>query len=451
MDIEFLPNNTHLDNPRTFAETDFHLRRMGQQPYIFQSPIISEIPRDIPGVYNVVGGRQVGKTTLLKQWMLYLIKQHIDPKSICFLSCELIFDEQSLYRIVINQLNEMPATGLRYLILDEITYVRSWDKAIKYLADTGALENVVLVISGSDLALMQHARKRFPGRRGTADVVDFHYYPLSFREFLQLKKLLPKGLDEDTDPDKKIITMLYDEFNNYLHHGGFLTAINEYSRSQSISTSTLAIYSDWMRGDFLKRDKSEPFLREILQGIVKHYTKQISWRNLVSEMTIDHTQTVIDYIGLLEAMDAVFVQSALLEDKLLGAPKKQRKLMFCDPFIFHAVRAWLDSTTDPFHRQIETAIKNPILSSELVEACVITHYRRYYPTHYIKAEGEVDIAYVNKKKFWPIEVKWTNQLRPSDLKQVLKYKNAEIFAKVQTKNTLQEIPIIPLPLALAYI
>lgn len=79
-----------------------------------------------------------------------------------------------------------------------------------------------------------------------------------------------------------------------------------------------------MKGDFLKRDKSEPFLREILQGIVKHYTKQISWRNLVSEMTIDHTQTVIDYISLLEAMNAVFVQSALLEDKLLGAPKKQR-------------------------------------------------------------------------------------------------------------------------------
>jgi hypothetical protein len=44
MDIEFLPNNTHLDNPHTFAENDIHLRRMEIQSYIFHSPIIIEIP-----------------------------------------------------------------------------------------------------------------------------------------------------------------------------------------------------------------------------------------------------------------------------------------------------------------------------------------------------------------------------------------------------------------------
>jgi hypothetical protein len=38
-------------------------------------------------------------------------------------------------------------------------------------------------------------------------------------------------------------------------------------------------------------------------------------------------------IGLLESMDAVFVQSAIREDKLAAAPKKARKVLFADPFI----------------------------------------------------------------------------------------------------------------------
>ena len=46
-------------------------------------------------------------------------------------------------------------------------------------------------------------------------------------------------------------------------------------------------------------------------------------------------------------------------------------------------------------------------------------------------EGEVDVAYVDKNRFWPIEVKWRNQMRAKDLKQITKYKNSRIFAKVK--------------------
>jgi hypothetical protein len=74
--------------------------------------------------------------------------------------------------------------------------------------------------------------------------------------------------------------------------------------------------------------------------------------------------------------------------------------------------------------------------------------QRKYPTYYIKAEGEVDAAYVKDKKFWPIEVKWTQQLRHSDLKQIQKYRNARIFAKVNNLTTTMDIPTIPIPLAM---
>lgn len=447
MDIIFEPNNTHLLSVDGFELTDAHLRRMNQQQYVFHSSLLDRIPTDTPGIYNLGGGRQVGKTTLLKQWMLKLLNQGVDPKAIAFLSCELIIDEKDLYAFVINQFNEMLDQGLRYLILDEITYVRGWERAIKYLADTGALEQTVLLISGSDLVIMQNAMTCFPGRRGKAKQVDFHYYPLSFREFVSLIGLLPQG-DPNTIPSSESITSVYRAFDQYLMHGGFLTAINEYAMTQTIGPQTLATYSNWIRGDVIKQGKKEHYLKEILRAISKHYASQISWRNLVSSLSIDHVQTAIDYVGLLESMDAVFVQSALIEDKLVAAPKKQRKMMFSDPFIFHAIQHWLSPSATPFASQIQQAMHDPVRCSQLVEATVVTHFRRYYPTYYIKAKGEVDVAYVKDNAFWPIELKWTNQVRAKDLQQLAHYPRAELWVKPSNTSSIHGISSRMLPFAL---
>ena len=87
-------------------------------------------------------------------------------------------------------------------------------------------------------------------------------------------------------------------------------------------------------------------------------------------------------------------------------------------------------------------------ASKLVEACVATHMRRRYPTYYIKAAGEVDVAYVDRGRFWPIEVKWTAQIRPRDLKQIRKYDNGRILARVRQSSTIDGVAVEPLPLAL---
>lgn len=441
MDIQFLPNNTHLESAQPFAATDPHLRRLYAEKLIYRSDLIEKLPHN-PGIYSLTGGRQIGKTTLLKQWMEHLLQKNTPPETLCFFSGELIGDYHTLYSIIQKQIGSMPIDKLKYCIIDEITYIKEWDRAVKYLADTGVLENVVFVISGSDTVLIQDARKRFPGRRGTSDQVDFHYYPLSFRESVQLKKNL------DADRADEQIDLLFMEFQHYLIHGGFLRAINDFESHQRILPASLNTYSDWIRGDMLKQNKKELFLQEIIGAIIKHYTKQISWDNLVKELSIDHTQTVADYINILQSMDAVFVQSAIREDTLTPAPKKRKKVMFCDPFIYHAMRAWLTPQTSPFDTQIMPIFQNTMLYSEMVEACIITHIRRYFPTYYIKSEGEVDIAYVKDKRFYPIEVKWTSQIRPKDLKQILKYSNGQIFAQQRYHSDIQGLPVTPLPLAL---
>lgn len=439
MDTRFLIHNTHLEAPSHFADLDPQLRRLKSQPYRHESYLIDQLPTTQPGIYTIGGGRQIGKTTLIKQWMLKLLQSGMTPAAIAFFSGELIDDHHALIRLLQTQLSAMPKNEMRFLLIDEITYIKDWDKAIKYAADSGLLDDVILLLTGSDLALMQEARMRFPGRRGKSAVVNFHLYPLSFRETVQLKH------HAIVDPP---IELLFDEFHNYLIHGGYLTAINDLASVGKISEATLMTYSDWIRGDMVKRGKQEHYLREILHAIVKRYGSQITWNALSHDLSIDHPKTIADYVALLESMDAVFVQAALIEDKLISAPKKARKIMFTDPFIFHAVQAWLTPTQDPYENQIQPVLQNSKLCSVLVECCTATHYRRFYPTYYIKAEGEVDIAFIRDKRFWPVEVKWTEQLREKDLKQILKYANAKILTKTKTEGVIQHVPTEPLPLAL---
>jgi predicted AAA+ superfamily ATPase len=453
MDIRFFPHNTHLEDPGSFVERDPHLRQLGQQLLVHRSHLLDKLPRHHPGIYTVGGGRQIGKTTLMKQWMAELLESGVAPKRIAYLTGELIDDHHSLVRLLTETLNEMASTDVSYLLLDEVTYIRGWDKGVKYLADAGVLENVVMFLTGSDLAIIKEARMRFPGRRGTAGTVDFHLYPLSFLETVRLRKgisadELGQLMGPEIEPIIPSLDRLYEEFELYLIHGGFLTAINDMARHKRIMPATFSTYSDWIRGDVLKRGKREHYLHEVLEAIVKRYGSHVTWNTLAHDLSIDHPKTVADYVALLASMDAAFIQAALVEDKLTTAPKKARKLMFADPFIFHAVRAWLTLREDPYSQQVKPVVSDPDWAAKLAEACVVTHYRRYYPTYYIKAEGEVDVAYVDQNRFWPLEVKWTKQLRSKDLKQIAKYPNGRILTRSRQRGHILEIPTEPLPLAM---
>ncbi|MCF8120593.1 MAG: ATP-binding protein [Deltaproteobacteria bacterium] len=453
MDIRFSPHNTHLDDPLTYHLRDPHLKRLNKQSLIHHSYLLKELPYNKPGIFTVSGGRQTGKTTLMKQWMALLLKKAVAPERIAYLTGELIDDHHALLRLIEETLNAMPQNTFRYLILDEATYIKDWDKGVKYMADAGLLENTALFLTGSDLAFIKEARMRFPGRRGTQATVDFHLYPLSLYETIRLKqRIKPDDLENllnaEAPANTKVIDALYEAFYDYLAHGGFLTAMNDLEEQNRISPSTFTTYSDWIRGDVLKRGKQDHYLREILQSIVKRYGTQTTWNSLAQDLSIDHPKTVGDYMELLSTMDAVFIQPALLEEKLTGAPKKARKVMFTDPFIFHAVRSWLSPVPDPHRQQMLPLVKDPEWTGRLVEAVLVTHYRRYYPTFYIKAQGEVDLAYIDQGRFWPVEVKWTGQIRPKDLKQIAKYKNGRILTKSKSFSYILNIPTEPLPIAM---
>ena len=160
---------------------------------------------------------------------------------------------------------------------------------------------------------------RFPGRRGQAAAVDFHLHPLSFAAAVGLKRSLSRQqLQQLAQPQpplpQETEQILLEEFLAYLVHGGFLTAINDMARHDCILPATFATYSDWIRGDMLKRGKQEHYLSEVLAAIVRCYGTQVTYNALARGLSIDHPATVSDYIALLASMDVLRVQPALRED-----------------------------------------------------------------------------------------------------------------------------------------
>ncbi|HBC88402.1 MAG TPA: ATPase [Lentisphaeria bacterium] len=449
-DTVFAPNNLHHESIELFRKSDPQLRKLASCPFVHRSDLIDEIPSDIPGVYTVGGGRQVGKTTLLKQWMLKLLEEGKNPSDIWYVTGELINDHHQLVRIAGQFSEDRKKSQMSYLLIDEVTYIKDWDKGVKYLADSGIISKAVVVLTGSDLSFIKEARKRFPGRHGVADSPEFLLHPLSFRETLAVKKIFSTpelvSLARLHDINIKKMDILFSEFENYMIHGGYMTAINDIASNGRIKPATFSTYSDWIRGDMLKRGKKENLLHEILSALVRQYGSQTTWHSIASMTSIDHHATVSDYIDLLCDMEVLFVNHAIIEHKLCAAPKKARKVFFTDPFIMHSVRAWLEPVRQPYEESVLPFVADNEKAGFLAEGIAIALCRRKYRSFYIKAEKEVDLAYIKDRKVCQAEVKWTNQIRSSELGQLLKYPKGVILSKQKTVAEIEKHPVIPLPL-----
>ncbi len=441
MKDELLIHNLFKESVNRFLREDPNLKRAAKQPFAYVSPLINSLNFSQPGVFMLTGGRQVGKTTLIKQWIAKLLTEgHVTPDRIVFMAGELIRDDAELRRDINAELENHEASQI--VIIDEVNYVKDWDKAVKFLADSGALDQTTLLLTGSDSAILREAMKRFAGRRGNANQVDFVFHPLSFAETVALKDpalqtvidaCRKNGPEADSPEYTKHYPRLEMLFEEYLLHGGYLTAISDWMRLGKIATATYRTYADWLRGDILKHNKQEKYLLELLRGILRTYASQVSWISLSKDLSIEHHKTISDYASILSDMHAVKIMEALAEHTLDAAPKKAKKLYFQDPFIFHTAEYMLDTT----RKDMQPA---------LAETAAVMHFSRLYDkTYYIKGnKGEVDIAYIDGKRFFPVEVKWSRQIRPEELKQIMCYSNGLILGRAHENRSIMGTPCVPL-------
>lgn len=63
----------------------------------------------------------------------------------------------------------------------------------------------------------------------------------------------------------------------------------------------------------------------------------------------------------------------------------------------------------------------------------------------------MDIAYVRDRKVFPVEVKWTSQIRPHQLKQIKKYNQGQVWTKNRSIGEIGGLTRVPLPVALYFL
>lgn len=423
---KFLPHNRFRDNLRAFSQADPHLHALSQLKYQYSSLWWEQIDVHCPGIYILTGGRQIGKSTSCKLWIKSCLEQNLfSPEQILYLPCDEIYDVKELANILRSFLDPLLEAHQSFLlIIDEVTFVKAWDRTIKALADAGYFRQGICLLTGSDTLILKEAAMRFPGRRGKANKTDFHLYPLSFSEYVKL--ISPKK-----QPSLESLQAL---FSTYLQCGGFLRAINDWAEQGEVLQATFATYEQWIRGDFLRQGKNEATLMAVLEALFTVGVSQVSYSTLTRKIGLISKETCIDYCRLLERMDVLIHLEAFDQNRKQGFPRKDRKFHFTDPFIQQTLLHWL---------RRERRLNLSLLESHFVEACVASHCHHLNKTFYFKGQGEIDVIRLHENKVQAIEIKWAESIRPNDLKMLKHFDDSLILTKYSFSGVIENIQSLP--------
>src|SRR3989304_7730775 len=147
---QYINHNRFQESLSTFVKMDPHLRALSKLRYQYTADWWQDLDIAMPGIYILTGGRQVGKSTSCKLLIKHCLQNKmIVSENVFYLPCDEIFDASHLARILRNFLDQaLPNQFL--LIIDEITFVKNWDRIIKALADEGYFTKGICLLTGSD-------------------------------------------------------------------------------------------------------------------------------------------------------------------------------------------------------------------------------------------------------------------------------------------------------------
>ncbi|AAM05345.1 ATP-binding protein [Methanosarcina acetivorans] len=469
--MQLSAQNPWWRNPAAIRD-DAKLKKLDESLMKWSPRLLSELKFDRDRIYTLRGPRQVGKTTLVKLIIRELLETIEHSQSIFYFTCDLVADEKELFEVLDLYLKWAAAFRLerKYIFLDEISSVRDWEKGLKYLVDTGALNNATVVLTGSHSIDIKSSIERLPGRRGEGEgTLDKIFFPMKFSEYAEtlnsdLKQFMEaNGLFEAekrqeilsnlsegrADPLLNMLLLYQPEldrlFDQYLLTGGIPRAVNEFFSKNKIDSSIYEIYIQSLIGDLARWNIPEMPVKQTLRSIAGKLTTPVSWRSITDETDIGAHVTVRKYVTALEDSFVLNVLYPLDLPKKTANFKKEKKIYFQDPFIFHALHAWASGLTDYFE-SANLYLSSPETRSKLVESVFHSHLLRFiyekYPSDvfsphdrvfYLKTGGgKKEVDFVLKEKgsvLLGIELKYQNRINSSDYRGLTVFERGILISK----------------------
>jgi len=156
-------------------------------------------------IITISGVRRCGKSYLI----LSILKDLPDALYVNFEDERLAgFTAENLKEIYKSFIEIRNPENKVYFLLDEIQEVNNWEKWVRRMHDS---KQINFILTGSNASLLAPEIATTLGGRS----IEINLFPLSFKEFLRIKKFTPDYLTE-TETSK-----IKHYLNEYIEHGGF--------------------------------------------------------------------------------------------------------------------------------------------------------------------------------------------------------------------------------------
>ena len=300
-DATIIALNPWWTNPQ-WAGVDPHLEELRGRSVQLEAPaFVSSIEVGGRATHVVRGPRQVGKSTGLKLLAERAHQSGLDGRQLIYLALDLLEDQplEEAARTITRAKQLSGAREPALVLLDEVTAVPKWAKAVKSVWDAGHTRRDTVVCTGSSaIDLAEGEVEGLPGRRGSGH--DFLVLPHTFAEFARaVDPLMPESPRlsvAEIVADRALfeshlvyLPQLQQTLQLYLHFGGLPVAVIEAATgAREPSRETQRVVWDSISREMRKRGASETAVRALLERVVRSLGSKTNWSSLAREIGRAH-------------------------------------------------------------------------------------------------------------------------------------------------------------------
>lgn len=396
-------------------------------------------------IVSVVGMRQVGKSTMMRQIIQGLLNDGVDPKNILYISFDDPFlraqyDAKRLFDEVIRTYAESilrsdlrdAATPL-YFFFDEIHQLPDWERSLKSYHDRRYRIHY-LVSGSSSLHLQKKNRESLLGR-----ISEHTLWPFSFREYVEYMAQERLSNDRLASGAKVARTLRETFLKHFSLQETFSRAESLYrdlatGEKQSLINLLRAFVIDggfprvWQQPDIASKHRTlweqyvgKTLFEDLLQvakirrvkdleflfvRLLGFNGKEVKLNSLQKDLNMSYV-TLDRYVGLFAKTFLLFRVERTKSRRL--APKRRSssvKFYVTDPALRNAL-----------YKRDESVFDDPEEMSFIAETLVCSAAERWVspvPSDerigYFSDRGEVDFIFKHGSGALPIEVKWRNDV-----------------------------------------
>lgn len=394
-------------------------------------------------IVSIVGMRQVGKSTLMRQVIKEFLDGGVDPKTILYISFDdpfvrIKYDKKKIFDIVVQtfmggllQENLDSYKGKLYFFLDEIHQLPEWERTLKTYYDRSFPVNY-MVSGSSSLHLQSKNKESLLGR-----ISEHVLWPFSFREYFEYHSGQDKQVSEIVGESR----LIYNKYTTTFDTAEVYPALQEtYKKAFVWSKQTIesnlqrfivcgGFPRAWQQPDFVSRQRilweqhvGKVIFEDLVQVasirkprdleflftyIIENNGKEVKLGEMKRNLNI-HWETLDRYLSYLIRTFLIFrVERTKTKRLLLKRRSGNVKFYLTDVALRNA---FYNKTEDVYFDSEEMSFISENLVCTTLQRWLRGPKREEQVSFYRDRSGEVDFVFKGFNTIIPVEIKWRNEM-----------------------------------------